>query len=270
MTIQDTEAATIAELGKQAATVDELQAGKIYGILNDQGGITITDTFRLAEHPQRKIYDAHVADVESFTAYLDKHGIPAETEILARHRLGFITATIDAGTATEPGWQDHLVQLELKKSKDWFTWAENSGVMFSQTEFAEFIEDNAHNIVTPASAEILEIASSLQIKRGVSFESATRLSTGEVQFGYREADSATAGKAGQLSIPESFTLALAPFIGGETYRVEATFRYRLRGQELTLGYKLQRADKILEDAFGSISDTVRTYANENDYLYLVN
>lgn len=139
-----------------------------------------------------------------------------------------------------------------------------------QAAFAEFIEDNAQNIVEPSSAEILEIAQSLQVKRGVAFESGQRLADGNVQFGYREETTATAGSAGQLRIPATLTLALRPFEGGEAYKVTAHFRYRLQGSALTLGFKLQEPAKIREDAFKEIANEVSAYAEEQDFLYLTN
>lgn len=138
----------------------------------------------------------------------------------------------------------------------------------TQADFAEFIEDNAKDIVNPSSAEVLEIAQSLQVKRGVEFESGTRLADGNVQFGYRENTTATAGNVGQLSIPEKITLALRPFKNGEQYAVNAIFRYRLQGSQLTLGYKLQDPEKVIEDAFESVAKEVSDYTAQRDFLYL--
>jgi uncharacterized protein YfdQ (DUF2303 family) len=209
-----------------------------------------------------------VADFGSLQQYLDKHGLEAETEVTASVTNGTFTAVCDAGDEHRAGWGGHTITLKLSKSPEWQRWAGRSGQLSSQADFAEFIEDNAKDIVEPSSAEILEIAQSLQVKRGVEFESGTRLQDGNVQFGYRESTTATAGSVGQLVIPEKITLALRPFKGGDAYSVTALFRYRLQGSQLTLGFKLQDPEKIIEDAFESVAGDVKEYASQRDFLYL--
>ncbi|MET4094592.1 DUF2303 family protein [Arthrobacter sp. UYCu712] len=266
----ETEAGSVAALAFQAATAQEIEAGKLYVVADSDGRQRTLDTDSHAARPRRKglSITTVVADVESFGAYLTKHGILDETEIAASVQAGNFIATINAGTTEEPGWGDHGVRLQLTESKEWKRWIAGSNKLMGQAEFAEFIEDNAENIVEPASAEILEIAQSLQIRRGVDFESGHRLSDGNVQFGYRETTTASAGAVGDLTIPASFTLALRPFAGGEAYKVTALFRYRLVQKQLQLGFKLQGAERIREDAFTAIAGTVRDQAEASGYLYL--
>lgn len=265
------DAEVIAELGKQAATADALLPGMVYALLDEDGGIRISDTDAYATRPRRKSGLTRVSTAESFIEYLDKHGISGETEVTGRPEAACFKATIDAGTDRLPGWTEHNVLLQLRETPEWERWKYQSGNFYGQECFAEFIEDNAVNIVEPSSAEILEIVSSLQVRLGVDFESATRLATGDVQFGYRDARTgASAGAAGRLSIPERFALALRRFDGGETYKVEALFRWRLRGKDLSLGYKLQNAEKITTDAFDSIATPIAEHARTSGYLYLTN
>lgn len=269
--LPDSEAAAVAILAQQATKGGEMEAGKLYLIANSEGGVSRIDTDEYADRPRRKAdISIIVSDAGSFEAYLDKHGIGFETEITASVKQAWFNAVLNAGTVDQAGWGDHNLRLQLKASDEWTKWTGASGGLMDQARFAEFIEDNAANIVEPSSADILEIAQSLQVKRGVEFESGTRLTDGNVQFGYRETTNATAGTAGQLSIPATISLALRPFDGGEAYKVTAHFRYRLQGSTLALGFKLQEADKIREDAFKEVAGGIRQHAEENDYLYLTN
>lgn len=268
MTEARTEAATVAELAAQAHDPAELVPGKIYLVADNQLGVRKIDTYDEDIRPRRKTGNSTVADFGSFQQYLDKHGLTGETEVTASVTQSTFHAVIDAGDDTEAGWADHSITLKLAKSPEWQRWAGRSGQLVTQTDFAEFIEDNAKDIAEPSSAEILEIAQSLQVKRGVEFESGTRLQDGNVQFGYRENTTATAGTVGQLSIPEKITLALRPFKGGDTYKVNAIFRYRLQGSQLTLAFKLQEPEKVLEDAFNTVAEQVSDYTAQVDFLYL--
>lgn len=267
----NTEAHDVAELARQAAGAEEIQTGAIYLIADADGGVRQIDTGSLADRPRRKgsvATGAVVANIDSFGAYLDKHGIADETEITASVEAGKFTAVINAGTDELPGWGDHNAVLRLTPSAEWARWVGASGRLMDQAAFAEFIEDNAANIVQPASAEILEIAQSLQVRRGVEFESGNRLQDGNVRFGYRETTTATAGEVGQLEIPATFTLALRPFHGGDPYSVTAAFRYRLVQKQLQLGFKLQHIERIREDAFNAIAEDVEAKAAAGGYLYL--
>lgn len=268
MTEARTEAEAVAQYAQQAHIPSELEAGRIYLIADGAGGVRRIDTDEYHAQPRRKKGTLVVSGFGSFQQYLDKHGISSETEVIANLNDGTFRALINAGDSGNPGWADHTVTLKLSQSLEWERWASRSGKLMTQTDFAEFIEDNAKDIVDPSSAEVLEIAQSLQVKRGVEFESGTRLADGNVQFGYRENTTATAGSVGQLSIPEKITLALRPFKDGEPYKVQALFRYRLQGSQLALGFKLQDPEKVIEDAFNIVAEEVSDYTAQRDFLYL--
>lgn len=268
VTSADTEAKTIARIAQQASSAEEIYPGKIYLVASPDGGVHQIDTDQYEARPRNKVLNQTVSDFESFAAYLNKHGIAGETEISAHETEGVFSAIVDAGDDGEAGWRRHQVKLDLTASDEWKTWSALSGKLITQEQFAEFIEDNARNVIDPTSAELLEVAQSLQVKRGVDFESGVRLADGNVQFGYRETTTATAGTAGTLTIPATLELALAPFRGGAPYRVPATFRYRLQDKRLALGFKLQNADEVRRQAFAEVATQVSEYAGLNQFLYL--
>lgn len=262
-----TEAEAISAIAQQAANPTPIEIGKVFTVA-DHNGVRIIDTDPYLDRPRRKTGELVVRDAESFIGYLDKHGNGFETEIRAYQRGNKIVATIDAGTVEEAGWGEHRIQLTLEQSPEFRKWVDYSGKLFPQNEFAEWIEENAADIVKPAAAEMLEIVSSLQVARAADFESAVRLSDGNVQFGYRETTNAKAGTTGQLTIPTEFSLGIRPYLGGHPYQVQAKFRYRLRGSELLLGYKLERVDDILLNAFDGVALVIREHAAANEFLYL--
>ena len=109
------------------------------------------------------------------------------------------------------------------------------------------------DVVEPAGAELLEIATYLSAVRTVNFKSGIRLSSGAVQFKHEETDEVGAG---ELSVPENFTLGIAPVFGLAGYKVPCRFRWRLIERKLHLGFKLQRIEtlmaKIVEDVIAKI------------------
>lgn len=158
-------------------------------------------------------------------------------------------AVFDYHTPAAPAWGEHSATLLCRLSTEWKAWSEKNQKPFDQAGFAEFIEMNALDIVSPDSAEMVQIALTLQAKTNIEFKSGIRLQNGQVQLGYQETINGTAGENGQLQIPEKFELGIRVFQGGEKYKVEAFLRYRIRDGKLTFFYQLIRPERILEDAF---------------------
>ncbi len=114
------------------------------------------------------------------------------------------------------------------------------------------LEDRAGDIVTPTGAELLEIATKFQVIRKAVFGSAIRLATGEFQFNYSDEND-----KGTIEVPEVITLGLAPFHNGESYEVQARLRYRLREGKLAFTFKLINPERVIEDAFNSVVESVK-------------
>jgi uncharacterized protein YfdQ (DUF2303 family) len=214
------------------------------------------DKFRDA--PRRKVGTYAVHDAGSFVAYLKKHGRGENlTEIWADITRRSITAVIDAhGPAgfidLATGWGQHRLQLRLQHTPAWTAWVDLNRRALSQKQLAEHFEDRRLDIVSPDSATMLELTRTFKAKANVEYESGTHLSTGQTQLVYRETVDAKSGRKGDIAIPESFQLALAPFEGGKTYKVEARLRYAITDGALRLTYVLDQPEEVLRTAFADV------------------
>lgn len=211
---------------------------------------------KTADHPTRKMGSYTVRDGASFINYVERHGTEA-TELWADPDTFVVAGVIDGHSETTPGFHSHKVTLALRKTPEWEAWAKLDRTYGTQVDFAEHIEEYQHVIADPTGAQLLELVTTLKVAKSADFESATRLSTGEVQFGYRETHTATAGK-GSLSVPEEFTLALIPFHGSAQYKVTARLRYRLSDGNLVIGCVLDRPNDVLRAAFDDVASTIAT------------
>ncbi|SDC45312.1 DUF2303 family protein [Nocardioides lianchengensis] len=218
-----------------------------------------------APHPIRKKGTVFVQDAPSFIEYLAKHGLP-ETEVFAdlgkMQLVGVINAhaEADVDNTDRPGGlaghRDHRVVLELVQTDAWKAWRALDKKALTQEQFAEHLEDRANDVVTPDAATMLEIASSLIATTGVDFKSAVRLGDGQVQLRYEETTQARAGEGGDLEIPQTFTIAVAPFEGADPVELIARFRYRITSGRLSLFYALLNPDDIVRAAFIEYVDHV--------------
>jgi uncharacterized protein YfdQ (DUF2303 family) len=251
------EAAVVATLAQQAIHPEELEAGTVYVEADGAGGSRIVDTDRYAEHPRHIEAKRVVGDAESFVRYVTKHVIVGHSEVYADVPSSAVVAVIDSHDAGEGGWQKHTARLELRHTKSWEAWTKVDGQLLAQTDFAEFIEQQALDVRSPETAVLIEIAQSFQAKTSVDFEGGERLDSGQVRLEYKETVTAKAGQKGHIDIPTELELLLRPYIGGPVYLVVARFRYRLRGSQLGLGVVLTRPTEILDAAFADIVTEIR-------------
>ena len=222
------------------------------------GGIKIIDLQaecdKIRDTPRRKTGTYKVHDPASLVAYLEKHGDP-DSEVWADTVNAKITAVLNAHTGdrddqqTAGRFEDHRVEYAVLLTEAWKAWKKYDGQLVDQATFAELIEERAIDIVSPTAADMLELAQSFRATTGVEFKSSKRLGNGERQFEYREQVEAGAGKDGQMEIPETFELGLQPFEGADRFKVTARFRYRINNGALAVGFKLERPEDVLREAF---------------------
>lgn len=261
-----TEAAVIASIQRQAdgeAHVP-IEDGNVYLVPDGDGRLAVVDTDSYAPHPRHVSGSRTVTDAASFVAYVNRHRLDG-TEVYAHTNTSTVVAVIDSheGTDGEPGWQKHKLTLELEKSKPWLAWEAADGHLFDQQEFAEFLDDRYIDVVEPEPALLIDIATTFQAKTGVEFDSGVRLDSGDVKLTFKETTTAKAGQKGDIEIPKKIRLALRPYIGGPIYAIWANFRYRLRGGQVLLGFKLERPENVLDAAFADIVTEIQTGRTEN-------
>jgi uncharacterized protein YfdQ (DUF2303 family) len=216
----------------------------------------VVDLEQYAGEPHRKRGQVTVTDTASLITYVKKHAAGGATELYALWDHGRVVAVINGHDTDDPGWGDHRVSLALQATPAWTRWTSQDGAQLTQTAFAEHIEDSLAEIVEPAAATMLEIAQSFQAHTSVAFRSGRRLHTGETKLVYEEQTDATAGAQGDITIPETFTIALAPWEGCDPYRMNVRLRYRIGNGDLKLSYRLDRPEDVRRAAFADITTAV--------------
>lgn len=249
--MEDMEAVIAA--ARQGVTPGELSPGLLW-VPEDAGRAVSLERYSLK--PGRPRGTVTVYDPLSFNQLLIDNATAGHCTIYLNDADPSITAVLNGnGGKDAAGWGDLRVVLGFRKSPSWTKWQAADGKMMTQDIFAEFVEDNIADFADPSGAVMLEIASSFEVARSVSFRSAIKLNSGEVQFIHGANDEAKVA-GGALTVPEAFTLALSPFSGMPHYKVPARFRYRLVEGQLKLGFKLQRIDDMMADIFAQVSGII--------------
>jgi uncharacterized protein YfdQ (DUF2303 family) len=254
----------IAELAK--ASVPK------FSLLNQPGAaariVWQDKTIKSLEHylpePLRKRATAALVDADSFATYVNAHK-QMGTVITgdANERGGAFAALLDYHWPNQdvPSWTEHTATMTLEPTPEWARWLGAAGKDLDQRAFAEFLEDNAVDVIVPEGAagkgfptqqDLMSVASTLQVKTDVRFASSVKLQNGQVQLGYVETIEGGHGQDGKMAIPERFGIAVAPFRGTCKYLVTVRLRYRGTGGKALFRLEIERPHKIVESAFNDV------------------
>lgn len=252
ITINEKSINELVRLGQAAANVRNAGNTPFVIIPNDHKVVGLADFVEnnRCDHPYRVKAIVKVLDASSFCHYYTLFS-DMNSRVFADETANKILAIIDyhgAGSDGGPRWGEHRIDLTLRPSKEWETWIEKNGQKWGQMDFAEFLEDNAPDIVTPSAATMLDVARTLSAKSAVDFGSAIRIANGSVQFKYTEQVQGTFG-SGNIDVPEQFSIAIPVYIGCERVSITARLRYRINSGKLTFWYNLLRPEEIARNAF---------------------
>ena len=227
-----------------------------------QGGVAIMRPDGVLEH--LRPIDMPLTHVKQVVAFHDagslihyvnrfKHD-GVKTTIFADYTAPKIVAIIDYHDGGVPDYLHHRAEFVPPWSEQWARWRAIDGKPMSQTDFAEFIEENMVDVVAPEGAVFLDLVTGLMAKKKVSFESGIRLQDGSNQLTYAE-DIEARGK-GNMVVPSDFSIGLPVFFGGDSYRVRCLLRYRINDGTLTFIIKINRRLFIEQTAFAEMSEAI--------------
>ncbi|KQW97116.1 hypothetical protein ASC94_10000 [Massilia sp. Root418] len=243
---------TIRDLANAGAEVKEIEG--TFHLVAPAGyqHIDLTKVIHaVAETPQRKAGTSHLDSMESLSKYLLDQASNTRCYIYADTASRTLTAVLNDHYSDDetPGWRDHRAVYKAELTREFANWLSHSGKAMEQEEFATFLEDNIADIAEPSGETLMAVALTLQAKSEVSFKSHRRLDNGQVQLGYSENVSTTAGADGTLEIPREFAIGLRLFKNGVGYKIRARLKYRLTASKVKFWYELDRAENAIEEAF---------------------
>lgn len=250
------DAAAIIAAARQGVAPKRLEPGGVYAVPRADGEVKLIELteprylFAAGLLPRWKAGNATLGDAESLVAYA-KQQHPDIPTLYADRQNAKVVAVFDHDNGETAHWRVHRATLQLERSKPWTAWLERSGKFSNQEQFAEFLEDRGNDVVSPTAAHLLEVVTSIQAVATAKIEGGIRLQDGQVRLSYVETVEATAGKAGNLTIPETFELGLRPFEGGDIFKVRARLRWRRQTGGLLLGLVLNNPEDVERAAFDS-------------------
>lgn len=210
----------------------------------------VTDLEEYQQAPKRIRALVNVITAESFCEYYKQFAPPESSQAFVHEQRNTFVAIFDYGRQDKPKWRDHQLTYIPPWSLAWTRWRNEQHRPMTQTTFAEFIEENADDVLTPDGATLLEMALTLHATKKVDFISNRRLADGFREFTYNEK---IEGKGKHNVIfPDEIMLQLPIFHDGPIEQVRCLLRYRVNEDGLTIGYVIHRQEFRERDAFIAI------------------
>lgn len=193
-------------------------------------------------------YPEH-SDGPSFHAHLNYHD-----KALPRDTVG---SDIPLGPIVT---QDrHRAVLLTPWDVDYAQWRPylHGSAAIKQIDFALFIENMAHTILTPDAAHLQELVLDLQMLKNVAFKQSTNLRDGTSKFVYEETADDARGKVGDIVLPNEVTLRVPIYQGGEHVDITAKLRYQLDHGALYFRIVSPGIRRMEREEFRNIGDDIK-------------
>lgn len=210
--------------------------------------VSIHDLERFLPDPRRQRGYTELHDTSSFSRFVAGEG-SSKTKLFASKERNNFAAVFNPGTHDDPDFGDHGCHLTLEFSRQWKAWSTIHRNWSGQSAFAEFLQDHLEDVVEPAAADLLMVATNLQAKTKANFKSGINLHNGAIQFEYDEQVEAK-GK-GVIEVPETFVIGIPVYDGGAAYKLQVRLRWRISNEkQLLFRIDIANHNKVVEDAFG--------------------
>lgn len=192
-------------------------------------------------------------EVDSFVDFV-KYYKREETRLYCVEEAGKFRVVIDdhRPLSRVPEARKFVGNLSLQKTPEWAAWSAQMEKNIGQLDFALFLEDNGRFVIKPSAADFLQVALTLEAKKGVNFKSGLRLENGDHKLLFEEDTRTTAGVKGELEIPHDFTIKLGLFHGGGVVEIEGKLRYRIASGQIAFYYKFPGLQTIVRDYVSGI------------------
>jgi uncharacterized protein YfdQ (DUF2303 family) len=259
-----TEASVVADITRQAETVQTFQVGNVQVFRNPKNGeISRFDEHRITPHRHHNV-KLKAADVDSFVG-LVKHyqPLPRVLHFLPEHLRMVCVLNHSAGET--PNWHDATISWQLHLDPFLKSWKDMDGKWISQTALLELLEERIEDVVQntdatqalppgPSQSQLMSVVSDLRITTDSTFTSKKDLANGNYVFQSSRNDKP------EVEVPSLFYVGL-PFFEGDSkahFLFPIRLRYRLQeGGKLVFQLVFHNWDKIRLAAWDGVTTTVK-------------
>jgi uncharacterized protein YfdQ (DUF2303 family) len=236
-----------ADIGKPITSPED--SGAVYAIVPQGHTLQVLPRH---EAPLRHRGTVHLRDVNSFIRYLTEMHDGLAAIVYATKDPARFVAILNEHTIV-PGFRDWRAEFLVPASQEWLRWTGANRKQMGQVGFAEFLEDNCTDVVSPDGARLMDMVLNFETTRDASFRSYQRLQDGTTRFAW--VDEERRG-AGEITIPPRIELSIPVFEHDEPSTIAARLKYRVKEAQLSIWFELERPHKAVEARFSNACDKI--------------
>jgi len=232
--------------------------------------------------PERRTGTTQLADVESFSAYVNRHKRP-ETVIFAdldADGSPVLECVFDADLdgPEGAGWNQHRAAYSFPLSAEWLAWRGAHGKQLAQADFASFVDERAADLLDAealdteaapralaarlgvplaSAAEVIGASRGLRIRAEVDVTEVVSVGSGETELVFNEKHRAEGGAP--LKVPTAFLVGIPIFRGEprDVFLVRLRYRRAPQAARILWTLSLHQADEVLLGACREVVARVR-------------
>lgn len=171
--------------------------------------------------------------LQSFGEYVTEYQ-QTGTQILVDLDGMSIRAVLNGHSPGVAGWCDHTAKFVPLASAEWADFSNRINVWGSREQFAELVNRRLGSFTDPSAADLMQLAQHFNVTTNVEFTSGEQLASGARTLNYVEEAKASAGGAGQITVPGTVSIRVRPYYDSDEYELDLGFRYKLREKRLEL------------------------------------
>ena len=211
----------------------------------------VASTWQFADVPYRRAGSVVLGTLTDFVGYV-KARMSAGTRV-------FVCRDYARAVFNADSWGDDVADFEVAHTVEWSNWMGRHERWMSQSEFCDFLEDNAGVVVAPCGADLLQLVTDFRMLQRVEFGASYRGADGQECVSYTEKNS---GVGKDFALPAEFKLHVPVLKGAEAmtmYEVVAKLRCRVdkESHKLSLQYRLVRPDVPVDNAVADVAGYLR-------------
>jgi len=242
------------QAGKLLAKVQTPLAGDGTPFILSSDTDKVFDLESLLPAPTRKKGTVSLHDLTSFTRFVNEHKTDTTRIFVSVSDIGAEFHTVfDFHGKANPQWCDFRAAYTARATPEWLKWTQNNKKLFSQAEFALFLEDLQNHFRDPTGAMLMELVLTLEGHKNCFIQSGQRLQNGQHRITYREEIELKGTVVGSIDIPQVLTLGIPIFDRKQPWESKARLRYRIEASKIQFFYEIIDLHLIIQ---GAVDDMI--------------
>jgi uncharacterized protein YfdQ (DUF2303 family) len=258
----------VERLAVAALAPKQLAANPQVCIIPDGYKSEVIPPLHQAQLPDHIIQAVTLVELDSFIAYVKQFHTSTTRIFGEKTSSGAKFVSIlnyhEGGNDGKAGRGTHTATYAPRFTDEFAAWLKGNG---SQEQFLEHLRRWGYVVTSHTDADLIELASSLDFQTSGQFASKIERTQGGRRLVWNEdVDGSGQVKGSQVKVPEFVEVKAPVFLGGKEYEFKVDLLYRVSSGRLTIGWEVQRSQKLLFDAVKDLVTDIEAGTGQDVFI----